>query len=256
LSANRFGKLHVNALAITLHYPGATAARELRMSNLRLGAINLAPKDVAYVRALVRLFAHTEKLSWSFADAAPYHAVVADPRARAANPGFFAGFGGVVLTLVDAPGTPAVDTVAYPIRANQFRDWLKLRQASLLGALYRAELPGAIATAAAAPADAGRRFRLRRWPQAALLQGDPRALRMATFMSRNALSVAQLAVLTMQPEQACRDFVGVLHDAGLLVELVATAAAGAVAAAPTDKTAIPAPRGLMASLRRRLGLQE
>jgi hypothetical protein len=209
------------------------------MSELRLGAVDMAPKDVAYLRALVRLFSHTEKLRWSFADAAPYHAVVAPPRARAANPGFFDAFKGVVLTLADTPGAQAVDTVAYPIRANQLRDWLKLRQ-------------GSWDSAASVPQEVdGRRFKLRRWPQAALLQGDPAALRMATLMSRSPLSTTQLAAMTQQPELACRAFVDVLMTAGLLVEVaVATGAPSAIAAAAPVRT------GLMASLRRHLGLQE
>lgn len=212
-------------------------------ATFRLGAIDLPAKDVAYVRALVRLFAHTEKLNWSFADAPPYNAVVANKRAHAANPGFFGKFGGIVLTLCETASAPAADTVAYPIRANQFRDWLKLRQASLLDMVSQA------GTSTPPLAD-GRRFKLRRWPQAALLRGDPAALRMATLMSRNALSIAQLAVLALLPEEACRAFVGVLHDAGLLVESVAAS----VDAAPAIAAAAPVRMGLMASLRRHLGI--
>ncbi len=231
------------------------------MSDLRLGAINLEPKDVAFVRALVRLFAHTEKLSWSFADTAPYHAVVTDFGARTANPGFFAAFEGVVLTLVAGPGAATADSVAYPIRANQFRDWLKLRQDTLLDVLYRAETPAAILpTAPTAPAALGRRFKLRRWPSASVLRGDPLALRIATLMSRNALSTAQLAALTGKPEDACRRFVGVLQEAALLIELIDVAEPGVSTglATPAD---VPAPavapvrRGLMASLRRHLGIE-
>jgi hypothetical protein len=231
------------------------------MSDLRLGAINLDAKDVAYVRALVRLFAHTEKLGWSFADKAPYHAVVTDPGARAANPGFFAAFEGVVLTLVAGPGASTVDTVAYPIRANQFRDWLKLRQDTLLDVLYRAETPAAILPAAQAlPAGLGRRFKLRRWPSASLLRGDPLALRISTLMSRNALSTAQLAALTGKPEDACRRFVGVLQEANLLIELIELAEPGVpdeVADMPNAalvQDQAPVRRGLMASLRRHLGI--
>jgi hypothetical protein len=240
------------------------------VSDLRLGVVHLEPKDVAYVRALVRLFAHTEKLSWSFADAAPYHAVVADARAGAADPGFFAAFKGVVLSLGHTPGISAADTIAYPIRADQFRDWLKLRQDSLLDVLYRAEDPARATAPAAAPVkggalasaalEAGRRFKLRRWPSAELLRGDPAAMRMATFMSRNALSIAQLAALTGQPEDACSRFVTVLQGAKLLVELVAAGEQGASTAAPAlamvgnAPAVAPARRGLMASLRRHLGL--
>lgn len=214
-------------------------------ASLRLGAIDLPAKDVAYVRALVRLFAHTEKLNWSFTDAPPYNAVVADKRAHAANAGFFSKFGGIVLTLCETAGAPAADTVAYPIRANQFRDWLKLRQSSLLDLSSHA-------SASTPPAADGRRFKLRRWPQAALLRGDPAALRMATLMSRNAMSTAQLAALALLPEEACRAFVGVLADAGLLVESVAAIAGEGVA--PAIAAAAPVRMGLMASLRRHLGI--
>ena len=237
------------------------------MADLRLGAAGLDAKDVAYVRALVRLFAHTEKLSWSFVDAAPYHAVVADAGARAADPDFFATFAGVVLSLGPTPGASAADTIAYPIRANQFRDWLKLREDSLLDAGYRAAVPAPVVPAAAdAPtalgytSQEGRRYKLRRWPGPDLLRGDPGAMRMATFMSRNALSVAQLAALTGQPEEACGRFVGVLQKAGLLVELVAAGDPPERAALPSRPIVVdlpampPARQGLMASLRRHLGL--
>ncbi|HEX8479042.1 MAG TPA: hypothetical protein VF663_11945 [Telluria sp.] len=245
------------------------------MSELRLGAVNLDPKDVAYVRALVRLFAHTEKLDWTYVDAAPYHAVVADARARAADPGFYERFAGVVLSLGDTPGASAADTLAYPIRANEFRDWLKLRQDSLAdGRLAGAQPMPAntdtvmLAASSAAStvsalvytSQAGRRYKLRRWPGAELLRGDPGAMRMATFMSRNALSVAQLAALTGQPEEACSRFVGVLQDAGLLVEIVAVPDQQERAPAASRAIALdlphlpPAKQGLMASLRRHLGL--
>jgi hypothetical protein len=245
------------------------------MSELRLGAVNLDPKDVAYVRALVRLFAHTERLDWTYVDAAPYHAVVADARARAADPGFYERFTGVVLSLGETPGASAADTLAYPIRANEFRDWLKLRQDSLPDARMAGAQPMPAntdtvmlaANSATSPvsalvytSQAGRRYKLRRWPGAELLRGDPGAMRMATFMSRNALSVAQLAALTGQPEEACSRFVGVLQDAGLLVEIVA--APDPQERAPATSRAIaldlphlpPAKQGLMASLRRHLGL--
>lgn len=211
------------------------------MTDLRLGTNDLAPRDVAYVRALVRLFAHTEKLNWSFADALPYHAVVT----RAGAP---ADFAGVVLTLADQPAS--ADSIAYPVRANQFRDWLKLRQESLLGGEH-AVAPVDIARTDAAVA--GPRFKLRRWPGPELLKGDPMAMRMATFMSRNALSTQQMAALTGQAEEACSRFVARLREAGLLVELVELAQAGGGSAAPAP-TMPPARLGLMASLRRHLGL--
>lgn len=212
------------------------------MTDLRLGTNDLAPKDVAYVRALVRLFAHTEKLNWSFADALPYHAVVT----RSGAP---ADFAGVVLTLAEKPAS--ADSIAYPVRANQFRDWLKLRHDSLLGE-ERQVASAPVENRSDNAAVTGPRFKLRRWPGPEVLKGDPMAMRMATFMSRNALSVQQMAALTGQAEEACGSFVARLRAAGLLVELVELAPTASSIDVPAP--AAPARMGLMASLRRHLGL--
>lgn len=253
------------------------------MSALRLGGVNLAPKDTAYIRALVRLFAHTEKLPWVFVDQPPYQAMVADRTGRASDPVIFQSFDGPVLALVDPPGAPAADKVAYPVHAEQFREWLTLRQAGLLGA----PAPGAAAPGApqAQPAPAivvapqalptsqafEPSFKLRRWPSPALLQGDPVRTRIATLMARNALGMARLVALTGQPE-ACAQFVAQLHEAGLLVEgapvevpapVGADGGAAAQAMLPSASSApesAPAPSaapvrlGLIASLRRHLRL--
>jgi len=249
------------------------------VSNLRLGAVGMAAKDIVYIRSLVRLFAHTEKLGWAFAAHPPYHAVVAEPSARSANPAFFEGFAGLVLTLVAPPGAPGTDTIAYPVQANQFRDWLKLRETQLLEMLYRQQEPQTAPPETVVPAAQAatavpmpllkRRFKLRRWPHAELLKVDPMRIRMATLMSRNALHVGQLATLTGRAEEDCQRFVSELHDAGLLVELVAVSEAPAAntanAASMPVLPSVSAPaapalaaasgrRGLMASLRRHLGL--
>ncbi|MEW7849370.1 hypothetical protein AB2N08_11765 [Massilia aurea] len=221
------------------------------MGNLTLGAISLAQKDVAYIRALVRLFAHTQKLSWVFAEYPPYDAVVTDRAGRAADPAFFAGFEGAVLTLVEPPAAPDADTVAYPVHADQFRAWLVRRQDGLLAPRPVASAPQA--PAADEAAFAVRRFRLRRWPAPSLLQRDQSYVRMATLMSRNAFSVRQLAVLTTRPEADCQAFVLALHDAGLLKEHAPGDAPPAAAAPPPADAASPR-LGLMASLRRHLGL--
>jgi len=227
------------------------------MSDLRIGVFDLEPKDVAYIRALVRLFAQTEKLGWSYAEHPPYHAVVADASARIAHPAFFDSFKGLVATMVTGPGVLDMNMLAYPIRANQFRDWLKLRQSELMPALYQAD-----DSAGASAQLAGRRFKLRRWPASGLLLNEPMRLRIATLMSRNAMSSQQLAELTGQPEGACRQFLGVLHAADLLIEMKPVDASGAAPAqhvagntnADADGAEVEVKLGLMASIRRRFGL--
>lgn len=240
------------------------------MVQLRLGAVGLAPKDVAYVRALVRLYASTDKLGWSFADQAPYDAVVVDRAGRDADPAWFDAFDGMVLTLVAPPGAPEQDTVAYPVHAEQFRAWLTLHQR---GPAAPPAAPAAIAQDEAAPVPVAasgpalvdraapaphprpgqRRFKLRRWPAPAVLAGNELHLKIATLMVRNAIGTELLAVLTGRPEADCRRFVDILHRHGLLVEhaALATLVEPAAAAAPP---AAPARVGLLASLRRHLGL--
>lgn len=263
------------------------------MAGLKLGSVGLEPKDVAYLRALVRLYAHTEKLSWSFTDAAPYDALLTG---SAASPGLPAGFKGVVVTLVAAGGLgqAAADTLAYPLHPEQLREWLKLREAALLQAQAPTPGPGpelsaaaviaprsAAVSAPAAPASApapaaasarvtaaastasavvssGRLYQLRRWPDVGLLNEHPAALRMATLISRKALSTAQLAALTDQSESACRRFIGTLLRAGLLIEERAPDAREGASAVRIDVAMAPAVapvrQGLLAGLRRHLGL--
>ena len=275
---------------------------------LRLGAIGLTPKDVAYVRALVRLFSNTDKLTWSFTEQLPFDAVVTDRAGRAADPGWFAAFDGPVLTLVAPPGAPENDTVAYPVHAEQFRAWLKLRhvqrahtpapapQSSPVqqgspvhkGAPVAAPeriAPPPVEAPVSAPASAAvsdakpdakpdatpnaspgqqvrpgqRRFKLRRWPSAAQLEGNALHLKIATLMVRNAIGTELLAVLTGHPESECRRFVDTLHRAGLLVEHAAHAEPAGLAAPAAQATdgapaAPPVRSGLLASLRRHLGM--
>jgi len=254
------------------------------MQELKLGAINLEPKDVAYIRALMRLFKSTENLEWVFAEQPPYHALVTNRAGRMAAPSAFRDFAGVVLTLVDPPGEPELNTVAYPIHATQFRDWLKLRQAVVavlevdngaprqMPAAAAARQPASAAPPASAPAPATvaasaeqrtlplpqgaaalPTYKLRRWPSPDVLGADSVHIRIATLMSRNALSTQQLAALTGRSEQTCQKFVATLLAAGLLIE-VATAGAPAATMPVVDAPVSARRTGLMASLRRHLGL--
>lgn len=285
------------------------------MPQLRLGAIGLTPKDVAYLRALVRLFANTDKLGWTFSEQLPFDAVVTDSAGRTGNPEWFAAFDGLVLTLVEPPGRPDEDTVAYPVHAEQFRTWLGLRHQNTAKQGVRLA-PATPASAAATPVSepAGepvrevareaaqqavqeaaqpavrqvapgpapeavraapptaapaartrpgqRRFKLRRWPSTAVLQDNPLHLKIATLMVRNAIGTELLAVLTGRPEAECRRFVDTLHRAGLLVEHAAHAELADLAEpaavesdrASTAAPAAPARTGLLASLRRHLGM--
>jgi len=122
-------------------------------------------------------------------------------------------------------------------------------------------------TAAEAPAAAlvqinPLRFKLRRWPPAALLRSDPNLIRMATLLSRRALNAAELATISQQPVQECQAFLTTLQTTGLVdvqkepapAPAPAPAAAGAPAPAAPPKPAPTFARGLISGIRRRLGL--
>lgn len=235
------------------------------MPGFRIGASDLPAKDIAYIRALVRLFAYTEKLTWSFVDRAPYCALVA---AAPSPPG---GTPSRLLIKLDQVHQP--HTLAYPIRADQFRDLLKRMGAALLAQPLAQPSSQPLAPPLAPPrpapanraADPQQRYKLRRWPSPVQLKSDPLRIRMATLMSRRDVSAAELATAAAAAPDQVIDFINVLQLAGLLAM---PAAAPVPAAAPAAKTAASAPpsaapkrgiagitSGLLDNIRRRIGLQ-
>lgn len=211
------------------------------MSGFRIGAPALPAKDIAYIRALVRLFSYSDKLGWSFVDAAPYNAVVAEAAQRG---------GATEALLLTLPGhAQHTEKIAYPIRADQLRDWLKRMGDALL--------PGGAPGSPAADSSTVR-YKLRRWPSVLQLDGDPLRIRMATQMSRKALSAADLASLTGADLSVCAGFIEVLQTAGLLAEAAPPAAvqeaAAPAPAAPAPATSVGFTASLLNNIRRRIGL--
>jgi hypothetical protein len=214
----------------------------------RIGASGLPAKDIAYIRALVRLFAYTEKLKWSFVDSAPYSALVAvAPSAPGSSPSS-------LLIKLDKVHPP--HTIAYPIRADQFRDVLKR-----VGAAVLAQRAAARAAPVNNPADPLRRYKLRRWPSPLQLKGDPLRIRMATLLSRRYISAAELATVAAAAPDQVRGFIDDLELAGLLAVPATASAPMAQTAAEAPPSAAPA-RGisgltnsLLDNIRRRIGLQ-
>lgn len=106
------------------------------------------------------------------------------------------------------------------------------------------------------------RFRLRRWPEAALLTGHRYHVRLASFLSTRHLSIDELVGFSNVNAADCTRFLQVLGDAGLL-DALAAAPAAPPAAGHTSEPARPAPTGraaasgdsLFSRLRRRLGME-
>lgn len=240
------------------------------MTTLRLGAYKLPPAEVVLVQTLFRLYAHGSAFRWSFVTTPPYDALLVDGTTDAPLDAEVAGMARAVLRLTRMNAPDAPDTLQRPIRADRLQDWLRTAELQLMDTQLATTRPpeespwpaaasasgAGAATAPASPASAGTtavRFKLRRWPPASLLRGDAHRIRMATLLSRRALSAAELADISQQPVQACQAFLQSLQTLGL-VDMPAATPAAAAQPKPAAAAKPGFARGLIAGIRRRLGL--
>lgn len=240
------------------------------MSTLRLGAYNLPAAEVVLVQTLFRLYAHGSSFRWTFVTAPPYDALLVDGTTDEGASPQIDSMARAVLRLTRMNSGRAPNTLERPIRADRLQEWLNSLEHELLETRPTAR-PAEQAGASALPAYAEPaapdiviqpvRFKLRRWPPAALLRSDPNRIRMATLLSRRALNAAELATISQQAVQDCQEFLNILQTTGLvdvLREPAGASPAATAAAAPAAGTATPrAPsfaRGLISGIRRRLGL--
>lgn len=230
---------------------------------LKLGVHHLSEAEVRLVQALVRLFAigAPENFRWVFAHQHPFDAVIVDSQSPDMGTPALQGIAKVVLALSDGmPSRHAHDTLTRPIRSDRLETWLSNMQQRLH------DLPGK------APAlDTQHCFKLRRWPPAQLLHEDPHRVRMATLLSRRAVTVEELAKLTQQSPERCQTFVQLLRSMSLVdvtdVQAMPSpdmAIAGAGHHAPshhhhhhhswTDDLHLHLHLGLVGNIRKRLGI--
>lgn len=103
------------------------------------------------------------------------------------------------------------------------------------------------------------RFRLRRWPEAALLGRHRYHVRLASFLSTRHLSVDELVGFSNVNAADCTRFLQALGDAGLLdaraEQPTAPAQAAASAHAAAARPAAASGSSLFSRLRRRLGME-
>lgn len=227
------------------------------MTAFTLGVHNLPAAEVVLIKTLIRLLPAAGTTRWRFAETGPYDAVLTD--ATHVGGEVPASLARAVLKITRAQAATDADSIARPIRAEQLQAWLT-RQGARLQLLPRLAVPAARPAApgvagSAAPSHAtSPRFKLRRWPSAALLKNDPHRIRLATLLSRRALAAHELSHISRLPAQQCQDFVDTLHQTGLIeVERVeAIVVARKAPAAPM--LARPLASGLIGGIRRRLGL--
>lgn len=221
------------------------SAAAVRRPSLGLSVEGLAARDELLLKSLVRLLDHRTQHHWTFDAARCDLRIVGD------------GIGHFATTA----GEPAPDGLQPPAvlraaRAGSGQHELKLplNPDALEQALNRAgtTILGARRTAeerAALPiTDDGRAFQLTRWPPSELLRG-PGRLALATLLVSRPCTVAQLQLRGCADRSVCLVFLNELQRAQLLRS--DESGSPGPASAPTAAPALP---GLLARIRRRLGL--
>ncbi|MFD1709398.1 hypothetical protein FVQ98_07270 [Ottowia sp. GY511] len=238
------------------------------MSNLRLGAYKLPAAEVVLVQTLFRLYAHGGDFNWTFVSAPPYDALLVDGTSGDVSVEAAHMAKSVLrLTRMNDEGGP--DTLSRPIRADKLQAWLNSIEYGFQDTRPVTQLAGALSepalTTATEPPEipvSPLRFKLRRWPPAALLRSDPNRIRMATILSRRALNAAELSTISGQAVNECQAFLQTLQTTGLVeVQQEPIAPPPSVQAQAPSRSALTAAtakptfaRGLISGIRRRLGL--
>jgi len=219
------------------------------MSVRTLGVHGLASAEAGLVRALLALVGTADPgCRWTFAPAGQCDVLLADASCAAPERARSERQARALLLLGnDGPG--GADALQRPLRASELEAALR-RLAAPLGC------GGDAPAAAPAPRTDGTaattRYKLRQWPPAALLRGEPQRIRMATQLSRRFLSANELAELTNQDPARCLVLLQLLQGFGLLE---AQAAAAPSPGVPYPRPAAPAGGwALVRSIKRRLGL--
>lgn len=193
-------------------------------SSLRVGAYLLSDAEANLLRALLRLFNYDDKSRWVFAEEAPFDALVVDnARAQVVSAASLPR-ATRILRLVDNGDSLAgtVDVLERPIRSNRFESWLSQVAGELGSASAVIDMQPKAPSEAPARAkvvtdsDRSKSFKLRRWPPAAVLRNDGQRIRIATLLSRRALSLSQLVRLAGQAEDDVMLFLRVMQSAQLL----------------------------------------
>jgi hypothetical protein len=188
------------------------------MSLLRFGVHKLPAAEVELVQSLFKTFAPEENFRWGLVTKPPYDALLADGDTIEGNNADVDRIAKAVLRLThgDPGGNP--DLLARPIQPQRLKDWLKSTEHDLLQTqvFIRESQIESLTELQAIPEPMPLRFKLRRWPPASLLRGDPRRTSMATQLSRNAFSAAELAQACQIPVSECHAFLENLQTTGLV----------------------------------------
>lgn len=262
------------------------------MDALRLGLIGLSSAEDALVATLFRLHRVDPSFIWQLATAPPFDALLVDAACHPSEFDHLLGMNTKLMKLGEID-SDRPDELPRPVRSHVLVRWLHSIEVEILhssgdqfastgiqsrhsmswqdpetthgGRLAPRPGPGPEAVSPAR-LTAGARFKLRRWPPHSYLNGDVNRVRMATMLSRRALSVRDLSASTLVPDSQCENFLRELLNAQLLDEVIPAPAAfkpagpDADRSTPAAQTSMPEPKSrgigqsLLRSIRKRFGI--
>lgn len=155
----------------------------------------------------------------------------------------------VVIPVLPRGETAMGQALARPFRAEDFIALLKRVETTLMG--------GAQAPDSPLPHDnrtPDGRARLKRWPASQLLRNSRARVQLATMLSRSARSINELSVVSGRSVDECREFIDELNLHELLVWSPVEQTPPPANTAPLKPAPAATGRGLLHSIRRRLGL--
>jgi hypothetical protein len=207
------------------------------MELLRFGHIGLSSAEEGLVATLFRLHGIDQSFIWTLASAPPFDALLVDAQCEESAFLHLKGTQTRVMRL-EAHGAAPEGHMPRPIRSDTLLNWLNSIELGLLHSpgdafastaiqsqlehsvppqFHEAAAPAKVAPAAVAPAvpepppewtsrKDSTEYRLRRWPPASLLNKDVAKVRVATMVSRRAMSLGEVSELSRIPAQRCEEF--------------------------------------------------
>jgi hypothetical protein len=204
---------------------------------LVLGLKGLPGAEMGLVRTILKLSSSLQA-SWTVAEGGACDVLLLGDIEEAVNP----SPGTTVVNVLRRGEAASGLSLLRPIRAEELIELLNSE-----GSRREALAPAA---ATAAPTDK-QLARLHRWPPFALLNGRPAYVQLATLLSKHPLSAARLSALAARPLAECEAFMRELDAHKLLVWQPVPPAAPAL---PPRSAHPPERRGLLSTLRRKLGI--
>ena len=231
-----------------LSYPAAAghfSQNELPVDSLKLGLIGLPEAEGRLIATLFRLYRVEPSFIWTLKFEPPYDALLLDASAHPDEVSAQCGSHTRVMRL-SSPGTQVQGQLSRPIRSDLLMAWLNSIEVGILhgghdafsstagisrfdgsrfdGSSQMAHLsPAALGGAQANPPRAAQAaqglvmYKLRRWPSAAILEKNVSLIRIATLLTRKAMTLKELASLSHVNEILCEAFLKRLDQNGLLL---------------------------------------